>query len=179
MCVHPVIPPARKPLETAVQTTSGCCQCPVSRSLLPSGPVLFLPTLSPPSLLPLLADTDCCGHGDGATKAQGSKLCGHLWPISCGEPSQHDAWCWRKLQGRVGRVTCWWRVHWPFLGGQLPRPGSYISSQVSGVPNPPCEWDSVPWVVLSSGLAWCPQTCVLSTSRFSCINRIALPGKVS
>lgn len=28
MCVHPVIPPARKPLETAVQTTSGCCQCP-------------------------------------------------------------------------------------------------------------------------------------------------------
>lgn len=47
MCVHPVIPPARKPLETAVQTTSGCCQCPVSRSLLPSGPVLFLPTLSP------------------------------------------------------------------------------------------------------------------------------------
>lgn len=56
----------------------------------------------------------------------------------------------------------------------------HLLSGVWGVPKTPlCEWDSVPWLVLSDGLAWYPQTYVLLTSRFSCINRIALPGKVS
>lgn len=126
---------------------------PVSRGLFPSG--LFLPSA------PLCLQTQ-------AAVGMGLVLPRHQAPTWVGafdqSPARSPARQW-KLERWEGSVTCWWRLHWPFLGGQQLCPGSSIYSQVSGVPKRPlCEWDSVPWVVLSNGLAWCLQMYVMLAS---------------
>lgn len=59
----------RKPLEAAVRTSSGCCQCLGSRGLLPPG--LCCSCHPQPLSAALPADTGCCGCGDGAAEAAG------------------------------------------------------------------------------------------------------------
>lgn len=126
-------------------------------------PVLFLPTLSS-SLPPLLADTDCCGSGDGAAKAPAPTCVGAFAPSPAGSPAStvlvlQQAWglggqCNLLMEGALGLSG------WP---AALPR----AIGLLSGVPKTClCEWDSVPCVVLSSGLAWCPQMYVLLTSSW-------------
>lgn len=139
---------------------SGFCQCLLSGVYfhqacgVPSHPLLHLP-----------ADTGCCGHGEWC--CQGSRLQPVWVPLTHLLPgAQPDsAWCCRKLECWEGSVTCRWRLHWPFPGGQQLCPGSSFYCQVSAVPKRlVCEWDSVPWVVLSNGLAWCPQMYMMLAS---------------